>query len=310
MHGRDEEEMTQPMQRKDMTTSPWASSSSFPLLLLFVCALPINYAQDLLADILPGDELCPFELHIWEDGSNGCEGKASSLSLIWADDICESNPASSGPGNYRAYCDEQDNIVFSVSGCRDDRCRTPSGKISMGEEECQVSNDDNNRIAPLYAATRPPQTPVNTPGDIPFICATLEGQISQVDTVSFALFGSCSNFNCSRPTAAPTASPAPTRSDGAPVVAPTDQEFYQGPIKVDCDQETSSCTWKMDECDIDVDSGTVTSSGSQGEASFIVTNDCIFSCNDCKFSSGANGGLAYGAFSMTFTILAVLWNIL
>ena len=263
-----------------------------------------------------GTDLCPFELRLWYNGF-GCAGDPNATTTIWADGVCELNNDPEGPGNYVATCDENNNIIFQLSGCKysncgdDPRLGTTGGSAATDNNAgsttrtCPISDDP---IASLYAELVPPENQVNSFDQTNYFCSSLRGQNVLTDTVSYAIFGDCSDYSCTRPSRSPTVSPSPTFSMPSTTVR-AGRVDYVGPGKVSCTEVDSVCDWERNDCIASPEPG-VTIWGSEGVVSFQIANICNFSCIDCTVSGGGMSSptaAVYGLLGTTTLLIGIMF---
>ena len=279
-------------------TTPSMVSMSLRGLLFFILTSLINGQ---------GTDLCPFELRLWYNGL-GCSGAPNATTTVWADDVCELNDDLEGPGNYIAYCDGNDNVIFRLSGCKYSNCGVDPrlgnrGAVNVDQSMCEISDDP---VASLYAALMPPENQVNSFDQDELFCSSLRGQNVLTDSVSYAIFGDCSNFSCTRPSRSPTASPSPTFS-GPSSPNGSGRVDYLGPGTVTCTEEDSICEWLQGDCIASFEPG-VSNEGSAGVVTFKIANLCSFSCRGCTVSGAfkiIQGWLA--AMAIAVSLALVLW---
>ena len=129
-------------------------------------------------------------------------------------DLDTSNPSfSSFPGNYRVQCIDTNKIRFFDSACFDTTCAiTVTGAT--------VCDRDNASPASLYSRLEPPEYLVQDPSNANigafYTCLKLNGSDQ---TVTFVVFGDCSQPGCVITPIAPT-TPAPVVLPSSPTTEP------------------------------------------------------------------------------------------
>jgi hypothetical protein len=168
---------------------------------------------------------------------------------IYADDQCRTVEAASStassdyllfPGTYRAYCTSAGKIHFSDSGCT-----SPTCSIAASSRYPNACDRDFSTAASLYSRLDSPEYVVQQPSDATlgtfYTCFRLLGQ-SQ--TVSFVIFGNCSDPSCSidgnppQSGGGPVANPTPAPVV-APVVAPTTEPPTPAPVNASTKRPTT-----------------------------------------------------------------------